>query len=246
MIKRIANIIVMLIAFELWLLPVLALCRCFVEARYIPSTSMQPTLQVGDRIILEKISRWTGRLAERGAIVVLYPPSDKIPHNVDANSSDGRDAAAQTLDAMHVLGRLTGLPIFPNEPAFIKRIIGVGGDTIRVVPNDGVYVNDKLLVEPYISAPANYKLSSLGDISGSTATGKWMQPYGESEQAIVVPKGMIFALSDDRNNSIDSHTFGFVSEKMIIGRAWEMIYPIQKYMHEPYWTRPMRSSHSAE
>ncbi len=240
MIKRIANIIVMVIAFEVLFMTVLALCRCFAEARYIPSTSMQPTLQVGDRILLEKISRWTGRQVERGAIVVLYPPSDDIPHNVaDSNGSDGRDR--QSMEITHILGRLTGLPIFPSEPAFIKRIIGTSGDTIRVVANDGVYVNDKLLDEPYLTAPANYDLSKLADIAGPTATGKGMQPYGNSQQPIVVPKGMTFVLSDDRNNTVDSHTFGFVSEKMIIGRAWVIIYPIQEYMHKPFWTRPSGS-----
>ena len=245
MIKRFANIIIMLIAFELLLLPIFIACRCVVEARYIPSTSMQPTLLVNDRILLEKVSKFTGKQVERGALVVLYPPSDDIPQNVDgSNGFDGRDY--RSMDTMHILGRLTGLPIFPNDVAFIKRIIGVAGDTVRVVPNNGVYINNKLLVEPYITAPADYKLSTLGDIAGSTATGNWMRPYGDSEQAIVVPKGMIFALSDDRNNTVDSHTFGFVSEKAIIGRAWVMIYPIQKYMHEPYWKRPSRPSHSAE
>ncbi len=238
MIKRIANIIVMLIAFELLMLPILALFRCFVEARYIPSTSMRPALQVNDRILLEKVSRFTGKMSERGAIVVFYPPSDCLPKNVDNNGDDGRDEANQKWDFMHVLGRLTGLPIFPNEPALVKRIIGLGGDTIRVVPNVGVYVNDKLLVEPYIIAPASYELKTLSDIFGPTISGIWVRPYGKSQQPIVVPKGMIFALSDDRNNTIDSHIFGFVSEKAIIGRAWVMVYPIQKYMHEPYWSRP--------
>lgn len=142
------------------------------------------------------------------------------------------------MEITHILGRLTGLPIFPNEPAFINRIIGTSGDTIRVVANDGVYINDKLLDEPYLTAPANYDLSKLADIAGPTASGKGMQPYGYSQQPIVVPKGMIFALSDDRNNTVDSHTFGFISEKMIIGRAWVIIYPIQEYMRKPFWTRP--------
>lgn len=238
MIKRIANIIVMLIAFELLLLPIFVLFRGVVETRYIPSTSMRPALQVNDRILLEKVSRFTGKMVERGAIVVFYPPSESLPKTKADNGDDGRNEANQKWDVMHVLGRLTGLPIFPNEPALVKRIIGVAGDIIQVVPNVGVYVNDKLLVEPYIVEPASYELKTLSDIFGPSISGVWVRPYGKSQEPIVVPKGMIFALSDDRNHTIDSHTFGFISEKAIIGRAWVMIYPIRQYMHEPYWSRP--------
>lgn len=162
-----------------------------------------------------------------GSIVCFYPPPSELP--------GGKDLA---FDLPHILGRLTGLSIFPFEPAFIKRVIGVAGDRIRVEPNVGVFVNDQLLKEPYVTGPADYSLSSLSDIGGRVSSGESIHPYSNSNQPIVVPKGMIFVLGDNRNNSEDSHVWGFLDEDRVIGRAWLMFFPLWEYMHEANWTRP--------
>jgi signal peptidase I len=198
----------------------------FLEARIIPSSTMEPNIHLGDRIFMEKVSRWTGKLVEHGAIVSFYPPACCLPA--------GQDLPA---DLPHVMGRLTGLPIFPYSPAYLKRIVGVPGDRIRIERGVGVYINDKLLSEPFVTAPADYSLSTLKDIGGRATTGEVIHPYGKSDEPIVVPKGMIFVLGDNRNNSEDSHVFGFVNEDRIIGRAWLMILPVWQYMHTPYWIR---------
>ncbi|HEY9773191.1 MAG TPA: signal peptidase I [Planktothrix sp.] len=223
---KIIKTILICIAFELAILPGFCLMRTFAQARFIPSESMAPTLQIGDRIVLENVSRFTGKLVERGSIVVFYPPPIELA---------GKDLS---FDPLTVLGRATGFPFLPYEPAFVKRIIGVEGDTIRIEQGKGVFVNDKLIDEPYVSEPANYELDTMADIGGRATDGSRIQPYKDDTKPIVVPKGMMFVLGDNRNNSEDSRVFGFVATDRIIGRAWFMFLPHMAYIHAPAWTRP--------
>ncbi len=186
------------------------------EARYIPSSSMEPTLQINDRLIVEKISGHLGKPIQRGDILVFYPPAIEMGGEELSN------------DPLHWLGRLTGLPFFPNDPAFIKRVIGLPGDIIRVQDGQGVYVNGQLLDESaYIKEVPAYNLNVLSDIRGRNAKGNYIQPTGDKAKAnepIIVPAGRLFMMGDNRNNSEDSHVWGFLDQKRVIGRAWLLIW----------------------
>ena len=106
------------------------LIRSFVgEPRWIPSSSMEPTLQIKDNLIIEKIS-YRFHEPERGDIIVFYPPH----HELDP-SLWGKFA------------RMIGF--FSKDEAYIKRIIGLPGDEIEIVSKEGVYINGILLEEPY-------------------------------------------------------------------------------------------------
>ncbi len=181
------------------------------EARYIPSSSMEPTLQINDRLLVEKVSGHFNVPIKRGDILVFYPPPIEM---------GGHDLSN---DPLTVLGRLTGLPFLPYEPAFIKRVIGLPGDHIRIAKNQGVFINGQLLNEsPYIKEVPAYDLTVLGDIQGRSNGGGVVRPYGDSahaSQPIVVPAGHLFMMGDNRNNSEDSHVWGFLDQKRIVGRA---------------------------
>ena len=115
--------------------------RFFVgEIRWIPSGSMKPTLLEGDRIFVERVSRFF-TTPKRGDIMVFYPPSEPL------NGS-----------ALAVFERLTGF--FCKDIAYIKRVIGMPGDKIVIKPDpDGkyaVYVNGKRLDEKYIMDDYDY------------------------------------------------------------------------------------------
>ncbi len=103
---------------------------------------------------------------------------------------------------------------------YIKRIIGVGGDTIAL--KDGfVYLNGTKLIEPYVFKDANDVTQPTEDIIGA---GTW-----------VIPEGDLFLMGDHRGNSADSREFGPVEIKDVIGRAWLRYWPITTFtiIHTP-------------
>ncbi|MBW4650120.1 MAG: signal peptidase I [Kastovskya adunca ATA6-11-RM4] len=146
--------------------------RSFVaEARYIPSGSMLPTLQINDRLIIEKVS-YNFRSPERGDIVV-FSPTDTLKQQ---NFKD----------------------------AFIKRVIGLPGEKVEV-KGGRVYVNDQPLRENYIEERPEYN-------------------YGP----VTVTADQYLVLGDNRNNSYDSHYWGFVPRDRIIGRAAVRFWPLNR------------------
>jgi signal peptidase I len=193
------------------LLLLIAIRWLIAEARYIPSSSMEPTLQINDRLLVEKVSGHLGKPIQRGDILVFYPPP------IEMGGQDLRN------DPLTMLGRLTGLPFLPYEPAFIKRVIGLPGDHIRVQKGIGVFINGELLDESlYTKERPNYDLNSMGDIGGRSSTGGVIRPYegAQDREPIIVPAGYLFMMGDNRNNSEDSHVWGFLDQKRVIGRAW--------------------------
>ena len=95
---------------------------------------------------------------------------------------------------------------YPQDPRedYIKRVIGVPGDTITV-EGQKVYVNNRPLIEPYISAEPQY-------------TGTW-----------TVPQGQFFVLGDNRNQSSDSHSWGFVPMGNLVGKALVVYWPLDQF-----------------
>lgn len=174
------------------------------EARYIPSSSMEPTLNINDRILVEKLtSRFFGRQVERGDIIVFFPPTIEtgVPDNPWLQS-------------------IGGLPFLPEgPPVFVKRVVGLPGDTIVVKNGEGVYINGKKLDEPYIKDNARYDLNVMSDIGGRASTQQTIQPYENNDAPIVVPEGQLFMMGDNRNSSADSHVWGFLDKSRIVGRS---------------------------
>lgn len=108
---------------------------------------------------------------------------------------------------------------YPNDPSrdFIKRVIGIPGDTVRI-EHGRIFINNTLLDEPYIS--------QLGTYSGS-----WNLNTDE-----------FFVLGDNRNNSSDSHTWGFLPRENLIGRAWVIYWPFKDWGIVPHYTFNVSSS----
>lgn len=163
------NIQILVIALLLALL-----IRTFVaEPRYIPSDSMVPTLQVGDRLVVEKIS-YRFRLPATGEIVVFDPPQQ-----------------------LQIQG-------YAKDQAFIKRVIGLPGQEVKVQKGK-VYLNNQPLEEDYIAEPPNYQ-------------------WGPQ----IVPQNQLFVMGDNRNNSNDSHVWGFLPIRNVIGHAFFRFWPTSR------------------
>jgi signal peptidase I len=109
-----------------------------------------------------------------------------------------------------------------DDTPFIKRVIGVGGDKVEV-KNDGVYVNGKALVEPYLYA---------------AAPGDPPEPTVANQESWTVPAGELFLMGDHRENSADSRAFGTVPIANVIGRAWLRYWPINVFGILPTPTHP--------
>lgn len=107
---------------------------------------------------------------------------------------------------------------------FIKRIIGVPGDTIEV-NGDDVYINGKLIAEPYLE-----EVIASSHARGETYNG--MSDYfrfpNEKVQENVVPEGHYFVMGDNRSDSKDSRAIGFIAEDEIIGRADVVMWPLNE------------------
>lgn len=146
--------------------------------------SMLPTLDNGEYVLISRLSYKLGDF-QRGDIIVFRPPM--YP-----------DAPFWQ--------RLFGLPGFDDKyEDYIKRIIGLPGDTVRIA-NGTVYINDVPLIEPYIAAPPDY-------------SNEW-----------TVPESQLFVLGDNRNNSADSHAWGFLPEENILGKALVVYWPFADFM----------------
>lgn len=95
-------------------------------------------------------------------------------------------------------------PPDPDREPYIKRVIGLPGETIRV-ENGQVFVDGVLIREPYIKASPAY-------------SGTWH-----------VPEGFLFVLGDNRNNSSDSHSWGMVPTENVIGKAEVVYLPVSHW-----------------
>lgn len=116
---------------------------------------------------------------------------------------------------------------------FIKRVIGVPGDKIRL-EGDDLYINDKKIDEPYIreAIEAAHANGRLYNGEGSN----YNFPNDEVPE-MTVPEGTIFALGDNRSDSTDSRVIGFVSDDEVVGRADIIFWPLNKLEFIKHWTK---------
>jgi signal peptidase I len=176
----------------------------FIHFFYIPSGSMENTLQVGDRIAVNKLGSYFGE-AKRGEVVVFRDPAGWL--GTPSESDDSK--IIQTIKS----GLVTvGVLPDPAKQYLIKRVIGVGGDTVTCCDKKGyLTVNGVSVSEPYIFT---------GDKPSDT------------DFKVTVPKGFVWVMGDHRGASADSrfHTDdihkGMVPLSSIVGRATVVVWPL--------------------
>ncbi|AXI77694.1 signal peptidase I [Peterkaempfera bronchialis] len=178
----------------------------FVQAFSIPSESMQNTLQVGDRVLVDKLTPWFGSKPERGEVVVFHDPGDWLSEQPEQSNAFARNA-------QKVLSTI-GLMPSADEADLIKRVIAVGGDTVTCEAGSPLKVNGVPLHETYL-------------FPGATPCDN--DPVG----TFTVPKDRIWVMGDHRNDSQDSRYHqiqnpgdGFVPVDDVIGRAFVVAWPI--------------------
>lgn len=179
-----------------------------VQAFYIPSASMIPTLQVGDRVLVEKLT-YHFRAPRPGDVVVFQAP--------------GMTTAAPDVpwyeDAADFVRALFGLPTGSDQD-YIKRVVAVGGDRIRYEGTPRrLFVNDRVVPQPYVLHGIDRNSPGLG---ARDCRRLHMRVAGRD---CLVPSGDVFVMGDHRGNSEDSRFIGPVRDRTIVGRAFTVIWP---------------------
>ena len=163
----------------IWIIIALIIRWQVIEPRWIPSGSMLPTLQIQDKILVEKLTpKLTPKsnlTSLKNKIIVFNVPEKLIEAGYESNI------------------------------ALIKRVIGVPGDKIEVKEGN-LYLND--------IAQNNY--NSDRNINYSTG------PY-------IVPEKSLWVMGDNRNNSMDSHIWGFLPYEKVIGKAIFRYWPLNNF-----------------
>jgi signal peptidase I len=180
-----------------------------VEARYIPSGSMLPGLQLQDRLLVEKLT-YRSRPPQRGEIVVFH-----APHHFDPVLKPNHQAGP--LRCLLVNLPLVNLVPGLQEPAcdaYIKRVVAVAGDQVVINPRGEVMVNGQRLKEPYVTNYCPVDEQGMGPCRTLNAT---------------VPPGHVLVLGDNRGNSWDGRFWpggAFLPDSEIIGRAFWRFWPL--------------------
>ncbi|WP_312847849.1 signal peptidase I [Streptomyces sp. WAC06614] len=181
-----------------------------VQVFSIPSDSMQNTLQPGDRVAVDKLTPWFGAEPERGEVVVFRDPSDWLAGQPTSRPNVVQDVLSQ-------------IGLMPSADArnLIKRVIGIGGDTVECRRGGPVTVNGKALQEPYLY-PGNTPCDD--------------KPFGP----LKVPAHTIWVMGDHRQDSLDSRwhmddpkTHGFVPVDDVVGRAVAVVWPVGRWATLP-------------
>jgi signal peptidase I len=143
----------------------------FMQAFYIPSGSMNDTLVLNDRILVQKVSYWGGGEPERGDIVVFSDPGGWL------DSSEVRAATNPVTKTLELFG------LYPTGGHLVKRVIGVGGDEVKCCDDQGrVTVNGVALNEK--SYLAEGEKPSMIDFDVKVKPGyMWVQGDNRSNSA---------------------------------------------------------------
>lgn len=189
----------------------LGIRHLLVEARYIPSGSMLPGLQIEDRLLVEKLT-YRSRTPRRGEIVVF-----RAPYAFDPVLSGGRKPGALACLPSNIplVNKLPGFSD-PACDAYIKRVIALPGERISVDPSGRVAINGQALKEPYVTNYCPFDGRSLP---------------GCKTLDTVVPPGHVVVLGDNRANSWDARFWPggpFLPDSEILGRAFWRLFPFDR------------------
>jgi signal peptidase I len=169
----------------------------FVQMFFVPSESMEPLLQVDDRLLVQKVSYWAGDV-ERGDVVVFEDPGGWLQ---------------ETEEPEGLRRLLAAVGLYPTGGHLVKRVIGVGGDTVACCDDEGrVTVNGVALDETSYLPPG-------------------VDP-SDQEFSVRVPDGRIWLMGDNRSNSEDARFHrdlpgdGTVSTDRVVGKVWAIVWPL--------------------
>jgi signal peptidase I len=175
----------------------LAIQAFIVKPYRIPSGSMEPTLSIGQRILVDRIAN-NFSSPHIGDIMVFHPPQSYARGCADPSEGGNGSEQDGGMACAVAWGR-------PSSQAFVKRVVGMPGDQISI--RNGHVIRDGVEEKDAYIAPCNG--------SGSC----------DFPVAVTVPKGDYFMMGDNRGESDDSRFWGPVPKSWIIGQAFFTYWP---------------------
>ncbi len=196
-------IVCILIAFILALL-----IRYFIGTpTIVKQSSMYPTLMQNQRLILNRWSRTTDQMPERGDIITFEAPSETY---VSADDLDNNVIARYNNEPTNWFSKFVYYVLEIGKESYIKRVIGLPGDHVQI--KDGkVYVNNEELDEPYLQ----------DGVTTTMGNGIFSD--------LVVPENCVFAMGDNRDHSTDCRAFGCIPLEKIEGTVWIRFWPLNLF-----------------
>ena len=172
----------------------------------VKMTSMKPTLLPEQRLILNRWTRTTNKMPERGDIVTLEAPSKKLA------TDTSNVVAVYDNEPTNWFSKFVYYFLEIGKESYIKRVIALPGEHLEI--KDGkVYINGEELDEPYLQDNV------------VTQAGTEQNPYYD----LIVPENCVFVMGDNRSGSTDSRSFGCVPLDKLEGTVWIRFWPFNLF-----------------
>lgn len=167
----------------------------------VKQTSMFPTLKQNERLLLNRLPRTFHQMPERGDIITFEAPSQSSAEDVIALYEEQPE---------NWLEKFSYYVLEVNKKSYIKRVIALPGEHVEI--KDGkVYINGEELQESYLQSEVitEAKNTNLTDFT--------------------VPEGYVFAMGDNRVDSLDCRVFGCIPVEKIESKVWIRFWPLNLF-----------------
>lgn len=173
----------------------------------VKQPSMYPTLKENQRLWLNRLTRTTKTMPQKGDIITFEAPSKSVLSEEDLKENV---VARYANEPTSLFGKFTYNVLEIKKISYIKRVIGLPGDHI-VIKDGKVYINDKEIEESYLQP----------GVVTDDGNGYCID--------VTVPENTVFAMGDNRSQSTDCRCFGCIPLEKIESKVWIRIWPLNLF-----------------